>query len=155
MKIGIISDTHDNLEKLKKAVVLFNSRKVELVLHAGDYIAPFTIQFLNRLHCQYLGVFGNNDGEKAGLKKKSSGRIKKGPIKLKKGGKSIALVHDLKDLKSKDFDVIIFGHSHKKELKKEAKSLIINPGECGGWLTNKSSAAILDTDTLAVKFFKL
>ena len=74
---------------------------------------------------------------------------------MEKDGKRITLVHDLKDLKSRDFDAIVFGHSHKKELIHKGKTLIVNPGECGGWLTNKSSVAILDTDTLSVKFFKL
>ncbi len=39
MILGIISDSHDNLPKLKKAVTLFNKKNVSLVLHAGDYIA--------------------------------------------------------------------------------------------------------------------
>lgn len=155
MKIGLVSDTHDNLGKIKKVVNLFNSKKVELVLHAGDFIAPFTINYLDKFNCEYLGVFGNNDGEKKGLKKKSGGRIKNGPIKLKLDGKRIALVHNPHDLDSGDFDIIVFGHTHKKELKREGKTLLVNPGECGGWLTGKSTAAILDTDKLSVKFFKL
>ncbi len=155
MRIGLISDTHDNLDKIKKVVNLLNSKKVELVLHAGDFVAPFTINFLEKLNCEYLGVFGNNDGEKEGLKKKSGGRIRKGPIKLILAGKRTALVHDPQDLNSRDFDIIVFGHSHKKELKKEGKTLLVNPGECGGWLTGKSTAAILDTNKLSVKFFKL
>ncbi|HCL90984.1 MAG TPA: YfcE family phosphodiesterase, partial [Candidatus Atribacteria bacterium] len=48
MKIGIISDTHDNLPKIKKAVGIFNREKVELVLHAGDFVSPFTfLEFKN------------------------------------------------------------------------------------------------------------
>jgi len=38
MKIGIISDTHDNLPQIKKAVEIFNREKVELVLHAGLHL---------------------------------------------------------------------------------------------------------------------
>jgi hypothetical protein len=155
MRIGLICDTHDNLIKLKKAIKLFNSKKTNLVLHAGDYIAPFTINFLNKLKCEYLGVFGNNDGDIKGLKRKSVGRIRKGPIKLKLSGKKIALIHNLKDLNSRNFDIIVFGHSHKRELKKYDEILLVNPGECGGWLTDKSTIAILDTDTLSVDFFNL
>lgn len=155
MKIGLISDTHDNLIKFKKAVKLFNSKKVELVLHAGDYIAPFTIRFLQQLKCEYLGVLGNNDGDKEALKVKSGGRIKKGPLRLNKAGKKILLVHALNGVDFKNFDVVIFGHSHKKELLRQGQALLINPGECSGWLTDKSSVAVLDTDTLSVSFFKL
>ncbi|MBM3251751.1 MAG: metallophosphoesterase [Candidatus Omnitrophica bacterium] len=155
MKIGLIADTHDNLRNLEKAVKLFNAKKVSLVLHAGDYVAPFTIKIFDKLKSRYLGVFGNNDGETTGLYKKSGGRIKKGPIKLVKEGKKIALVHDLNSFNCKNFDVVIFGHSHKKELFKKGKTLVINPGECGGWLSNKATVAILDTGNLSVRFFNL
>jgi putative phosphoesterase len=36
--IGIISDTHDNLPAIKRAVDLFNEKNVDLVLHAGDFV---------------------------------------------------------------------------------------------------------------------
>ena len=76
MKIGIISDTHDNVPKVKEAVTIFNEEGVDLVIHAGDYIAPFAVAPLNNLKCDYVGVFGNNDGEKLGLNRVSQGRIK-------------------------------------------------------------------------------
>ncbi len=48
MNIGIISDTHDNLALIKKAVTFFNGEKVDLVLHAGDFVSPFTaLEFKN------------------------------------------------------------------------------------------------------------
>ena len=65
--IGIMSDTHDNLEAIRKAVEFLNAQKVSLVLHAGDYIAPFTVNEFKKLSCPFVGVFGNNDGERKGL----------------------------------------------------------------------------------------
>ncbi|RLI45996.1 YfcE family phosphodiesterase, partial [Candidatus Bathyarchaeota archaeon] len=41
MLIGIMADTHDRLPLLDKAVKRLNEEKVKLVLHAGDYVAPF------------------------------------------------------------------------------------------------------------------
>ncbi len=41
MLIGVVSDTHDNLPLVEKAVKRLNEEKVNLVLHAGDYVAPF------------------------------------------------------------------------------------------------------------------
>ncbi|MEM1767624.1 MAG: YfcE family phosphodiesterase, partial [Candidatus Bathyarchaeia archaeon] len=64
MLIGLMSDTHDNLPMVEKAVSLLNDRKVELVLHAGDYVAPFVIPKLRELKAKVIGVFGNNDGDK-------------------------------------------------------------------------------------------
>jgi predicted phosphodiesterase len=43
MLIGIISDTHDDMSIIRKAVDLFNEREVGYVLHAGDLISPFTL----------------------------------------------------------------------------------------------------------------
>jgi len=69
MKIGIISDTHDNLLQIKKAVDIFNQEKVDLVLHAGDFVSPFTALEFKNLNCSLKGVFGNNDGDKILLRK--------------------------------------------------------------------------------------
>ncbi|MHA1794561.1 MAG: metallophosphoesterase family protein, partial [Promethearchaeota archaeon] len=37
-KIGILSDTHDNLPKIKKVVELFIAENVDLITHCGDYV---------------------------------------------------------------------------------------------------------------------
>jgi hypothetical protein len=157
MKIGILSDTHDNLPKIEKAVKFFNKNNVIFVLHAGDFIAPFTIPLLKKLSCDWRGVFGNNDGEKDGLSAISEGKIKPGPLKIELQSKKITLVHDTKtiDLDKEEADLVVFGHTHKPEIIKKYNKLIINPGECGGWLTNHSSVAIVNLDLLFGKIFKI
>ena len=80
MRIGILADTHDNLPKIERAVRFFNKEKVDFVLHAGDFIAPFAVSKLKGLTCSWLGVFGNNDGEKNGLSGISEGKIKSGLV---------------------------------------------------------------------------
>ena len=72
MLIGVISDTHDNLPMIEKAVKRLNEEKVELVLHAGDYVAPFVIPKFKALNCKLIGVFGNNDGDHELLRKRFS-----------------------------------------------------------------------------------
>jgi len=89
MRIGLISDTHDNLPLIKKAVRFFNDNKVDLILHAGDYIAPFSLNPLENLEADWEGVFGNNDGDKDLLTKKSSGRIKQPPLFFNLNSKKI------------------------------------------------------------------
>jgi len=157
MQIGILSDTHDNLPKIEKAVGLFNKKKVGFVLHAGDYVAPFTILKFKKLKCDWRGVFGNNDGERNGLARISDGKIQEGPLRIKLAGKIITLVHDIKTInpKREDAALIIFGHTHKSEIIKKDKSLVINPGEAGGWLTGKSTVAIVDLTDLSHKIFSL
>lgn len=62
MLIGLISDTHDHIPHLKKAIEIFREKEVELVLHAGDYCSPFMIPHFEGLKLK--GIFGNNDGDK-------------------------------------------------------------------------------------------
>lgn len=147
MILGIIADSHDNLPKLKKAIALFNKKNVGLVLHAGDYIAPFSILMMeNNLNCEYFGVFGNCDGERNGLTKNSKGKISKETLELEKFGRKIFLIHDIvktnPDLSK--YDIVIYGHTHKPSIEKRGNAWFINPGECSGWLTGKSTVVTLD-----------
>lgn len=157
MRIGLISDTHDNLPKLEKAIKVFNRKKVSFVFHAGDYVAPFSILPFKKLKCEYLGVFGNNDGEKNGLSRVSEGRIKEGFIDLEIGSKRITLIHDISelDLKDKKYDLIIYGHTHIPEIKIKNSSLMVNPGECSGWLYRKPTIAIVDLADFSVKILRI
>ena len=40
MKIGIISDSHDHVDNIRRAVSVFREASVELVIHAGDIVSP-------------------------------------------------------------------------------------------------------------------
>jgi len=156
MLLGVMADSHDNLFKIEEAVNFFNQERVDLVLHAGDFIAPFVVRKFKMLRCPLIGVFGNNDGEKKGLKDKIlsiGGEIYSSPYSFMKNGKRILLLHDPEKLKKIDlnpFDLIIYGHTHQSEIKRKEGKVFINPGECGGWLTGKSTIALLNLDTLQV-----
>lgn len=155
-KIGIISDTHDNLPKIKKAVEVFNTEEVNFVLHAGDIVAPFSIEKLFELKCDWRAVFGNNDGEKEGLRRKSNNKICEPPIKIELGNKKILLTHDLAKIKDLgDTEIIIFGHTHLAESYEKNGKLFINPGEAGGWLKGKSTICILYLPSKVIKFFEI
>jgi len=66
--IGILSDTHDNLPLIDEAVKLLNRSGVGIVLHAGDYISPFTVPHFKPLQAKIIGVYGNNCAERKLLK---------------------------------------------------------------------------------------
>ncbi len=161
MLIGIMADSHDNLPKIEEAINFFNQQKVELVLHAGDFIAPFAGEKLKNLKAPFIGVFGNNDGEKEGLKAKINtfgGEIHPPPFSFNFKGKNILLLHDpakLKCTKISDFDLIVYGHTHKEEIRKEKNTLLVNPGECGGWLTGKSSVGLVDLINMQVDIVEI
>jgi putative phosphoesterase len=157
MKIGILSDTHDNLPKIERAVKFFNKNKVQFVLHAGDFVAPFTVSLLKKLTCDWRGIFGNNDGEKEGLAAASEAKIKAGPIRIELQDKKITMAHDAKtiDLDKEEADLIVIGHTHKPEIIKKYNKLIVNPGECGGWVTNHSTVSIVNLELLFAKIYKI
>ncbi|MEW5900743.1 MAG: metallophosphoesterase family protein, partial [Acidobacteriota bacterium] len=64
------------------------------------------------------------------------------------GGRQILLLHYHFSVgtyaSAGKYDVIIFGHTHKPDIRREGKTLLLNPGEAGGWLTGKSTVALLD-----------
>lgn len=157
MKIGVISDTHDNLSMISAAVRLFNRLKTDFVIHAGDFVAPFTVPEINKLDCPWKGVFGNNDGERKGLSAASGGRIGEAPLILSFDSRKIIVVHDIVLLEGKkpQADILIYGHSHKPLVEKNGRLLSLNPGECGGWLSGKSTVAVLDTAALSAEIVGL
>jgi predicted phosphodiesterase len=48
MKIGLISDTHDNIQNIQNAIISFNDKHVRVVIHAGDIVSPETVETLRR-----------------------------------------------------------------------------------------------------------
>ena len=164
MQIGAISDTHDNLPQIEKAVKHFNNLKVGLVLHAGDYVAGFVIPKLAKLNCNLIGVFGNNDGDHELLKKRFSETtnctIHDRFAQVEVEGYRIALLHGTETelvnalINSEYFDAVVHGHSHMVGVQKKGKTLVVNPGEVCGYLTGKSTIAILDTDKCEAKIIE-
>ena len=62
MKIGIISDTHDDVDNTNKAIDIFKENDVKAVIHAGDIISPPIIKEFKRLTeigVQFFGRFGD------------------------------------------------------------------------------------------------
>ncbi len=160
MLIGVISDTHDNIDRIHQAIEIFNSRGVELVVHAGDITSPFAlIPFNEKLKADYTGIFGNNDGDRVLLHKRSEGRIHPQPHIFEAGGKRIVLLHEhfLVDAlaSSKHYDIVIYGHTHRARVEKKEGVLILNPGEAGHWLYGKATIAILDTEKMHAEIIPL
>ena len=155
MLIGLISDTHDNLPMIGKVVKRLNEEKVDLVLHAGDYVAPFVIPEFKALNCKLIGVFGNNDGDHELLRKRfgetDNCSIRGRFAEIDADGFTIALLHgDETELLNAlvnhgDFDAVIHGHSHANVSQSRGRMLVVNPGEVCGYLTGKATLALLDT----------
>lgn len=148
--IGILSDSHDNLPMIGRAVRVFNDAGCDLVIHAGDIVAPFAARALAGLRAPIKAVFGNCDGEIEGLTEALAtlGEIQKPPFRFEHGGLRILLVHSsagLAPLLAADtVDVVVCGHTHRAEVRRKGSTLLINPGEACGWVNNRATVCLLD-----------
>ena len=132
--LGIISDTHENEEATKKAVKIFKDKNVEFAVHCGDIISPAMLEHFEGLKMKF--VFGNNDGEKTGLGKKSKkfGFEIEDEMEFGCKGKKFYVYHGTKRekldaaIKSNKYDYVLTGHTHIKRDEKIGKTRVINPG---------------------------
>jgi putative phosphoesterase len=159
MKIGVLSDTHDNLANIRRAVEIFSKNGVEAILHAGDFCSPFSLAAFKPLAekgVKMLAVFGNNDGDKVLLTRKGEGfcSFSDGTCVVILGGRRIILMHypdvaeDLFRLGA--YDLVIHGHTHRAQVEGGARKLL-NPGTCSGYLADRATVALVDTTDLAVE----
>ena len=169
MKIGIISDTHDQVDKIKKAVKRFKREKVVIVYHLGDWCSPFTLRFFDNTGFTVKSVFGNNDADIFKLMVHKPGNVEFFDRFYvdEFNGKKIALTHgDPESLvttlfNSGQYDLLLRGHSHIAKISRNEKTLMINPGNLIGsydkfskqW--TKPSIAVYDMEKDAAKIIKL
>ena len=148
MKIGILSDTHNNIANTKKAIELFNLRHVDMVCHAGDFSSVATAQLFAKLKIPFVAVFGNNDFNTYDLIKtiEPFGQINLAPYTFSVDDKTILLTHYIVYENTKNIDYVIYGHTHKAKVYKSQNTIFINPGEVCGYRYGTPSVAVLDTE---------
>lgn len=164
MLVGIMSDTHDNLSLVRKAVDTLNEKDVTLVLHAGDVVSPFVPKAFTDLRAPMIVTFGNNDAEREVLRKRFAdiGKEVRGIFTdIEVGRIRLALTHgDERDLilsliKSQYYHVVVHGHTHEAKTYISGNTLVINPGEVCGYLSGHSTIALLDPETRDTKIIEL
>jgi putative phosphoesterase len=150
MIIGIISDTHNDMEMTRRAVDIFRERGVDMVIHAGDITSPKMLQLFSGLDARF--VLGNEDLDVDFLNEEAA-RLGFGPIgtvcRLEAGGKRIIVFHGndvplfREAVASRSYDYIIKGHTHFFENYISNRVRVINPGAL--YRSDDYSVAILDT----------
>ena len=152
MKLGFCTDSHDRLENLRKAMLEFHRREVEAVIHCGDFVAPFTVDALKLAECPVYGIYGNCDGERAGLKQRfrelqPPSAIFNEPHLFQFGNTTVAAMHhpDWLDAFARPelADIVVYGHLHKLHIE-HRPPWIINPGEVFG-LKGEPTVVCFDT----------
>jgi len=159
MRIGIVSDTHNNLKNVRRIVELFNSLAVDRVIHTGDITQAKTVDLFATLTVPLYGVFGNNDQGELDLLQsavlKHGFHIVQPPLTLNWAGRKIVVTHDPLDLDCPDdIDVVLHGHTHLETIDFKDSRLTFNPGECAGIMQGKNAIGILDLLTMQPEVIK-
>lgn len=162
MRIGLLADTHDRLPAIRELVRRIADMGAELVLHAGDFCAPFSLMPFHEARVPLAGVFGHNDGDPEGLRAFAARGVGvelfESPHSFDVGGRRILLVHDLADAADRSIEsheIVVHGLLHRQEYEMRGDTLLVNPGEGCGWLHGEPSAAIVDLESRHLEFIRL
>jgi putative phosphoesterase len=162
MRVGLMADSHDRLPAIAELVRQMQEGGVSMLIHAGDYCAPFALRPIEAASMSLAGVFGKNDGDTQGLLAKASAgfgaELFESPHSFEVGGQRILVVHDIGEVQPRSIEghsIVVHGCTHQQEMKTRGDTLIVNPGEACGWLYGTPRAAILDLDTKKVEFLTL
>jgi putative phosphoesterase len=152
MRIGVVSDTHNNLANVRKIVEVLNAARVERVVHTGDVTQAKTLQVLAELHVPLVGVYGNNDEREAlaAVAREAGFEMVEPPLELAWSGRRILVVHDPLDVDRwwSGHDVVLHGHDHRRRIERDHGRLVFNPGECAGHLEGRNAVGIVDLASL-------
>ena len=157
MIVGLVSDTHDNIHMIDRAVERLNEERVGLVLHAGDYVSAFTAEHFEPLDAPMIGVYGNNCAEREVLGRvyaEVGAEIRGYFAEVEADGLRVALLHghrkeDVDRAYGGGYDVIVRGHTHRASIGEEDGVLVVNPGEVCGYVSGRCTLAFLDTESRA------
>ena len=154
MRVGILSDTHDQVARTARAVGLLIAEGAEALIHCGDYTGPDVV-----LECGGLPgyfVFGNNDFDQDALRRAMAiiggtclGRS--GEVVL--DGRRLAVTHgdsdrELRLLAAAEPDYLLSGHSHETADDRRGPTRWINPGALHRASTWTAALLDLEADTL-------
>ena len=163
MLVGILSDIHDNLENLEKALGAFRQRNVKTLLFLGDFCSPIPARMLGAFDGTVHCVFGNGDGDRFTIHKFATNQFPSLIIhgeyaELELNGCRLALTHypfyGKALAATKRYDVVLSGHTHEREVEHYSETLYLNPGEVMGW-NGSPSCVLYDTATKTVEFLEL
>jgi len=159
LRLGVVSDTHNQLPNVCRIVELFNAARVEQVVHTGDITQAKTLEVFARLDAPLTGVYGNNDLERDALDAaaRSYGfRFSDPPLSLELGTRRIMVVHDPLEFEGVPdrFEIGLHGHTHRHRDERSRGRLLFNPGECAGHLAGHNAIGILDLGSLETSLLR-
>jgi hypothetical protein len=159
MLVGIVSDTHDDLDLVEWAVAQFEQAGVEVVLHCGDFVAPFSATPFEG-DWEFYAVRGNNDGEWALQSTVEGFGTYLGQCgRLTLDDTDIAVYHGTNKhlrealVRSGEYDFVFHGHTHQRAHEATDGTVRVNPGGLPiPGADDTFSVATLDTASGSVDF---
>ncbi|MCL2457707.1 MAG: metallophosphoesterase [Desulfobulbus sp.] len=153
MRIAVLSDSHDHVPNLRRAVLRTNWEGAEMLIHCGDLISPFMLPYLEQFNGPAHVIYGNNAGDRHLIASRCAASA--GPIAhhgdhgiLVAASWRIAIEHYPNWARalaaSGDFDLVCCGHSHVFQTQWLGRCLLLNPGELLG-KDAPPTFALLDT----------
>lgn len=140
MRLAILSDSHDNIWNLERALKQLD-KSVSALLFLGDFCAPFSLKqiadaYSGPIHC----VPGNNDGDMFLLMTiaAQAGNVQfYNPVgDLKFGESRIAITHypEIGEglAATGKYQAVFSGHTHEFMQEQVGDTLWVNPGEIMG-----------------------
>lgn len=160
MKIAIIADSHDNLENIQKFFEIIQEKNIAMIFHCGDICNSNTIKKLTQTELKIHAVCGNND-EYEYLKSYCSNtniNLIQDIGEMEIDGIKIAMTHYPKVCEYLaslgKYDIIFYGHTHRKKTDTINKTKIVNPGDLEGRFRNPSFV-IFDTVQNEIDFINI
>jgi putative phosphoesterase len=135
MQIGIVSDTHDSHQTVRRALDILRERGIGTVLHCGDIEDPETVALFSGFTAHF--VFGNCDSERDALRAamaEAGATLHENFGHLELEGVKIGFVHGddsrlLRELEnSAYFDFLFHGHTHQAVQRQSGPTRVVNPG---------------------------
>ncbi len=151
---AVISDTHGVPATIQQALDEFKRYEVDLIVHCGDIVDPNVIKYFNDYKTEF--VFGNGDFCRPALIsaiESIGGNYHEVSGSVEWHGNRVFFTHGhvekaLKEAVSGDeWDLVCYGHLHKRKIRQYGDTLILNPGSLG-----EGSFCIVGDD-LSVSFF--
>lgn len=156
MRLGILSDTHDELTRTGQAIQLLLDGGAEALIHCGDLASPEVVALCAVLPCWF--VFGNHDDDNVPALKQAATDFGAnclgwaGLVEL--SGKRIGVCHghtshDIRWALERP-DYLLSGHSHIASDGHDGLIRRINPGALHE--ADEFTVALLDLDTDELRF---
>lgn len=163
MKIGVFSDTHDNLDNMRTVLEDYRSQDIEQLIHCGDMVSADTARLLDGFLVIY--VDGNMDQAAEEiyrtLRDLNPKNVSLPTYEGELNGTALAVTHgdDEQELErliqDGGFDYVFHGHTHRRRDERIGSTRVFNPGALGGLKFESWSYSVVDLDSGEIELIEL